>query len=124
MPTSNTSSYFGNTAEMFDISNACPLDNKIDENRDLRDGFGQIAYPDRITPHKPFAAREEIEPQRIGAELNGCSRILRRRQPADLDSKHYAAVAKPSAGLLKSGAGISFTSLTIPSCHLSLIVCR
>jgi len=30
----------------------------------------------------------------------------------------YAAVANPSAGLLKSGAGISLTSFTIPFCHL------
>jgi len=36
----------------------------------------------------------------------------------------YAAVAKPRERLVKSGAGMSLTSFTIPFCHLRPISCR
>ena len=89
----------------------------------------------------PFAARDEIETQRVRAMIDWRQGIGQIGDPANLDPEPafglalylehticedeiaQAAVAKP-IDLLKSGAGNSFTNLTIPFCHLRLISWR
>src|ERR1043166_752113 len=103
---------------------SCLVPTRIHQDRELLGVFRKLSNPIRFASHVSFAPGKKIEPEGIGPEVQRRGRILRRGQPADFDPQHYAAVAKPSAGLLKSGAGISFTSFTMPSCHLSLTVCR
>jgi hypothetical protein len=55
MPT-NTSSYFDNTTEMFNIANAYPIDGKIDDNRDLLGPYSSSQpYLDWSTSASPMS---------------------------------------------------------------------
>ncbi|OBW64305.1 MAG: Carboxylic ester hydrolase [Aureobasidium pullulans] len=62
MLTSNTSSYFGNTADMFDNSNGYSSDNKVEENRDLLVPYGTAqSYLDwSVSPSPMGHAANEI----------------------------------------------------------------
>jgi len=47
-----------------------------------------------------------------------CLSLRNRGRPFAAATRRYAAVANPSDGFVKSGAGISLTSLIMPFCHL------